>query len=73
MVKNLATKCRRHERLKFDPRVRKIPWRRKVNHSSILLWRIPWTVGPGVLRTVHWVAESDTTEMTQHKDTHSSQ
>ena len=40
--KELACQCRRHERHKFDPWVRKIPWRR-ANHSSILAWRIPWT------------------------------
>ena len=34
-------------------------------HSSILAWRIPWTEEPG--RLVHRVAESDTTEATQHE------
>jgi len=28
VVKNLPAQCRRHERLSFDPWVRKIPWRR---------------------------------------------
>ena len=29
----------------FDPWVGKIPWRRgKDTHSSIVAWRIPWTV-----------------------------
>ena len=32
------------------------------NHSSILIWRIPWTEDPGGA-TVHGVAESG---MTQH-------
>ena len=27
-------------------------------HSSILAWRIPWTVEPGGLHTVHGVAKS---------------
>ena len=31
-------------------------------HSSILVWRVPWTEEPGG----HRVAESDTTEVTQH-------
>ena len=32
-------------RLGFDPWVRKIPWKReRLPHSSILAWRIPWTV-----------------------------
>ena len=31
-------------------------------HSSILVWRIPWTEGPGRLHVVHGVAESDMTE-----------
>ena len=29
-------------------------------HSSILAWRIPWTVEPGGLHTVHGVAKSET-------------
>ena len=28
----------------FDPWVGKIPWRRETTDSSILAWRIPWTV-----------------------------
>ena len=32
-------------------------------HSSILVWRTPWTEGPGGL-TVHTVAESETSEAT---------
>ena len=35
-------------RRRFDPWVRKIPWRRALaTHSSILTWRIPWTEEPG--------------------------
>ena len=36
---------------RFDPRVRKIPWRRAylATHSSSLAWRIPWTEEPGGL------------------------
>ena len=33
---------------RFNPWVRKIPWRRAW-HSSILSWRIPWTEEPGRL------------------------
>ena len=29
-------------------------------HSSILAWKSPWTEEPGMLHTVHGVAESDT-------------
>ena len=29
-------------------------------HSSILAQKIPWTEEPGGLRTVHWVAKSQT-------------
>ena len=36
----------------FEPRVRKMPWRRKIaTHSSILAWEIPWTVEPGGLQS----------------------
>ena len=34
-------------------------------HSSILVWRIPWTEKLGRLYIVHVVAESDMTEVTQ--------
>ena len=41
LVKNLP-QCRRPE---FDPWVGKIPLEKgKATHSSILAWRIPWTV-----------------------------
>ena len=34
----------------FDPCVRKIPWKKEsAAHSSILIWRIPWTEEPGGL------------------------
>ena len=44
----------------FDLWVRKIPWRRKATHSSILAWRIPQTEQPGRQATVHGVAKSQT-------------
>ena len=31
-------------------------------HSSILVWKIPWTEEPGGLNLVHGAAELDTTE-----------
>ena len=34
-------------------------------HSSILAWKIPWTQW-ALQATVHGVAESDTTEATEH-------
>ena len=34
--------CRRCKRLRFDPWVRKILWRREWQPISILTWRIPW-------------------------------
>ena len=37
-----------------------------VTHSSIPAWRIPWIEEPGGLHTVHEIAESDTTEATEH-------
>ena len=41
LVKN-PLKCGRSG---FNPWVGKIPWRReRLTHSSILAWRIPWTV-----------------------------
>ena len=51
-------------RARFDPWVRKTPWRRNGNplqysclenpatHSSILAWKIPWTEEPGRLQSL---------------------
>ena len=48
-----ACQCRRHKRCGFDPWVRKIPRRRAwLPHSSILVWRIPWTEKPGGLQSI---------------------
>ena len=47
----ICLQCRRHRRLRFHPRVGKIPWRRKW-HSSILVWKIPWAEEPGGLRSM---------------------
>ena len=47
----LSDKEHQCRRLRFDPWVRKIPWRRKwlVTHSNILAWEISWTEEPGGL------------------------
>ena len=37
------------KRLGLYPWVRKIPWKGKAAHCSILAWRIPWMKGPGRL------------------------
>ena len=50
--------ARRLKRRGFNPRVRKIPWRRSATHSSILAWRIPWTEEPGGLQSM--VSQSQT-------------
>ena len=47
--KELACQCRRHKRLRFDPWVRKILWRRA---WQVLAWRIPWTEEPGRLQSI---------------------
>ena len=45
--KESSCQCQSHRRLRFNPWVRKIPWRRKwLTHSSILAWKIPWTEEP---------------------------
>ena len=36
----------------YDLWVRKIPWRRKWHHSSILVWKISWTEEPGRLQFI---------------------
>ena len=51
--KEPACQCRRHKRLRFDPWVRKIPLEAgMVTHSSILVWRIPWTEELGRLQSI---------------------
>jgi len=38
----------RHRRYRFDPRLGKIPWRRKMaSHSSTLALKLMWTEKPG--------------------------
>ena len=51
--KEPACQCRRHKRRRFDPWVRRIPLEEgRATHSSILAWRIPWTVEPGGLQSM---------------------
>ena len=45
--KESACQCRRH---RFNPRVRKIPWRREWQPTLVFLSRDPWTEEPGELR-----------------------
>ena len=54
------------KRREFNPWIGKIPLEDNVaTHSSILVWRIPWTDSSGGLHIVYGVAKaSDTTEMT---------
>ena len=47
--KESACQSWRHRRCRFNPWVRKIPWRRKWHPTSILAWRIPGMVEPGGL------------------------
>ena len=50
MVKNPPANAE-SKRLRFDPRVEKIPWMRAW-HSSILAWRNPWTEEAGGLQSI---------------------
>ena len=49
-----SCQCRRRKKHGLDPWVGKIPWRRawQPTHSSILVWRIPWTQAPGGLQSM---------------------
>ena len=59
--KNNLSQCRRH---RFDPWVRKIPWRRNDNPLQYSCLGNP--IDRGAWRaTVHRVAESDMTEVTE--------
>ena len=51
--KESACQCRRPNRRRFDPWIRKIPLEKKMaTHSNILAWEIPWTEEPGGLQSV---------------------
>ena len=63
--KKLVCQCKRYKRHGFNPWVRKIPWRRKCNHSSILVWKILWTEEPSRLQSIGY-KDLDMTEVTQH-------
>ena len=48
--KESACQCRRH---RFDPWVRKIPWRRKWQPTPVsFAWEIPWTEDSGGLQSM---------------------
>jgi len=64
VVKEPACQCRRRKRCRFDPWVRKIPWRRKWQPTPVFLepgeshgQRDQWAM-------VHSIAESDMTRET---------
>ena len=58
-----APQSRRHRRRKFDPGVGKTPWRRKMaTHSSILVWKIPWTEKPVHRGHKEWTVTKNTHE-----------
>ena len=62
MVKNLTVSAGNVTR-RFDPRVRKIPWRRKWQPAPVfLLGRIPWTEEPSRLQSAWGCKESVVTE-----------
>ena len=43
---------RRCKRCRFDPWVKKIPWSRKWQPSSVLAWKVPWTEETGRLQSM---------------------
>ena len=47
--KESACQCRR---LRFDPWIGKIPWRRKWQPTSVFCWEIPWTEESGGLQSM---------------------
>ena len=54
----------RQKTCRFDPWVRKIPWRRAWQPTPVILaWRIPWTEEPGELQSIG-SKEVDRTEAT---------
>ena len=65
--KESTCQCRRPKRYGSDPGSGRPPGGGHGNTSSILVWRIPWAEGPGVLQS--WGhKELDTTEVTEHSE-----
>ena len=67
--KESTCQCRRHKRFRFDPWVRKIPWRRAWQPiPGFLPGKIPWTEEPGALQSTgsKRVGQDWATEHTQH-------
>ena len=53
MLKNLSINAGECKRLWFDPWVRKIPWRRAWQPTSVFLpGKSPWTEEPGRLQSI---------------------
>ena len=51
--KEPTCQCRRHKRLRSDPWVKKITWRRKWQPTAVLLpGEFPWTEKPGRLQSI---------------------
>ena len=51
---------RRQKRLRFEPSVRKILWRKEMTTSaSTLAWKIPWTEAPSGLQSMRSRARHD--------------
>ena len=51
--KESSCQCRRHKRHKFNPWVKKIPWRRKWQSTPMFLHeKISWTEEPGRLQSM---------------------
>ena len=51
--KEPACQCRRCKRCRFDSLGQEDPLEEGMaTHSSVLAWRIPWTEGPGGLRSM---------------------
>ena len=51
VVKNPPVNAGRHKRHRFDPWVRKIPWRRAGQPTPVFL-PLPWTEEPGRLQSI---------------------
>ena len=57
----IRLQCQRH---RFDPWIGKIPWRRKLQPTTIILaWRMPWTEETGGLQS-RGCKELDMTDVT---------
>ena len=66
--KEPGCQCKRLRRLRLDPWVGKIPWRRKWQPTPVFFWEIPWTEESGRLQSMELQRVRHDLVTEQHRD-----